>query len=159
MWAKGPRSRLTFSAKPWYVIHRLALTPIAATFLPSHQTPVRPSTLSPWSPHLASALQQCSRDLAAVACAAAAPSPGQPDLMTTSLPCTELSKSPDQNLFEAAQVPVQVRHMLVQIQQWVGHQLPGAMVGDLSPPLYAVQGVWRVCWVKLEVVLRAACAC
>ena len=54
---------------------------------------------------------------------------------------------------------MQVWHMLVQIQQWVGHQLPGPMVGDLSPTLGAVHRVWGVCQVKLEVVLRAACAC
>ena len=49
--------------------------------------------------------------------------------------------------------------MLVQTQQWVGHQLPRAMVGHLSPTLDAVHRVWWVCQVELEVVLRAACTC
>mmetsp|Transcript_23677 Transcript_23677/g.65667 ORF Transcript_23677/g.65667 Transcript_23677/m.65667 type:complete len:276 (+) Transcript_23677:2728-3555(+) len=47
---KGAKSFTTLSARPWYVIHLVARTPIAATLWPSTQTPVRPSILSPCRP-------------------------------------------------------------------------------------------------------------
>ena len=46
----GARSMATLRAMPWYVIHCLARTPMAASLRPPTQTPVKPSVRSPRRP-------------------------------------------------------------------------------------------------------------
>ena len=64
MAAKGARSGHTFSAMPWYAIHRRTRTPIAATLAPRTHTPVSPGSRSPRRPDTsASALRAGFEDI------------------------------------------------------------------------------------------------
>ena len=63
---------------------------------------------------------------------------------------------PDDDLLQAAQVPVQVCLEGVQVQDGVGHQLAGPMIGHLPPALCAVQRMWGVLWVEAQVLQGAA---
>lgn len=65
-------------------------------------------------------------------------------------------RSPDDDLFEGAEVPVQVGLEPAQVEHRVHNELPGAMVGHLPAALGAVQRQRGRRRVEAQVVLRGA---
>ena len=69
---------------------------------------------------------------------------------------TRKMNRPDDDFFQAPQVPVQILLMVSQIQQRIGHKLTRGVARHLPTPFCSEQGRGGVCWVKSQVAQSAA---